>query len=47
MYPITDTKLKNLYTLKQMHEKPFIFLLLSVIKTCVTDLNLKDKNSQK
>ena len=54
MYSITETQLKNLYTLKQIHiqtkinaYKDFrIIACMSVIKTCVTDSVLKDKNAQ-
>ena len=54
MYPITGTQLKNLYKLKELHIQTkmnaqkdiHIFTCISVIKTCVTDLVLKDKNAQ-
>ena len=54
MYPITDTQPKNLYTLKKIRIqmeinacKDFhIFAFMSVIKTCVTCLILKDKDVQ-
>ena len=54
MYPNTDTHLKNLYTLKWIHiqtkwmhkKTSHIFACISVIKTCVTGLGLKDKNAQ-
>ena len=52
MHSFTDTPLKNLYTLKSIHiqtkmnaYKDFhAFTCISVIKTCVTDLVLKNKN---
>ena len=55
MYPITDTKLKKLYTLKYMHiqmkmnaYKDFhIFPCISLTKTYVIGLVLKNKNAQK
>ena len=55
MDPIKDTQLKNVYTLKQMHiqmkmnvYKDFhIFACISVMKTYLTGLVLKDKNAQK
>ena len=50
MYLITDTQFKNLYALKTKMDayKDFhIFACMSVIKTCVTDLVLKDKNARK
>ena len=54
MYPISDTQLKNLDILKLIHIqmemnawKDFlIFACMSVVKTCVTGLVLKDKNAQ-
>ena len=49
MYLITDTQFKNFYTLKTKMDacKDFhIFACISVIKTCLTDLVLKDKNAQ-
>ena len=53
MHSFTDTPLKNLYTLKQINiqtkmnaYKDFHTLTcISVIKTCVTDLVLKNKNA--
>ena len=49
MYLITDTQLENSYTLKiKMNAcKDFhIIACMFVIKTCVTNLVLKDKNAQ-
>ena len=49
MYLITDTQLKNSYSLKMKinaYKDFHIFACISVIKTCVTDLVLKDKNAQ-
>ena len=40
MYLITDAKFKNAY--KDFH----IFACIPVMKTCVTNLVLKDKNAQ-
>ena len=49
MYLIADTQFKNLYALKTKMGayKDFnVFACMSVIKTCITDLVLKDKNAQ-
>ena len=46
---ITDTQLENLYTLKMKmnsYKHFHIFVCISVIKTCVTNLGLKDKNAE-
>ena len=49
MYLITDTQLKNSYSLKMKinaYKDFHIFACISVIKTCVTNLVLKDKKAQ-
>ena len=49
MHPITDKQFKNLCTLKikkNAYKSFHIFACMSVIKTCITDLVLKDKNAQ-
>ena len=48
MYLITDTPLKNSYSLKMKinaYKDFHIFACISVIKTCTTNLVLKDKNT--
>ena len=53
MHSFADTPLKNLYTLKKIriqtrmnaYEDFHVFACISVIKTCVTDLVLKNKNA--
>ena len=48
MYLITDTQLKNSHSLKMKinaYKNFHIFACISVIKTCVTNLVLKDKNT--
>ena len=49
MYLITDPQFKTLYALKTKigaYKDFHIFDCMSVIKTCVTDLVLKDKNAE-
>ena len=49
MYLIADTQFKNLYALKTemgAYKDFNVFACMSVIKTCITDLVLKDKNAQ-
>ena len=49
MHPITDTQFKNLCSLKikmNAYKGFHNFVCMSVIKTCVTDLTLKDENAQ-
>ena len=53
MHSITDKQLKHLYTLKQTHIQTKMnaykyfhaFTCICVINTCVTDLDLKNKNA--
>ena len=49
MHPITDTQFKNLCSLKikmNAYKGFHNFFCMSVKKTCVTDLTLKDENTQ-
>ena len=48
MHLIADTQLKNSYSLKMKingYKDFHIFACISVIKTCATNLVLKDKNT--